>query len=61
LAWLVAFNDGHFESLDVDDITPLLEAFEEKARHTSLSLDDSREEWSTAVVDWLASIQGSTS
>jgi len=61
LAWLVAFNDGHFESIDVDDITQLLEAFEEKARHTSLSLDDSREEWCTAVADWIASIQGATS
>ncbi len=61
MAWLVAFNDGLFESVEVDAVTPLLQAFEQKARHTSLSLDDSREEWSTAVADWFAAIQEKSS
>lgn len=54
LAWLIAFNDGLFEPLETDAISPLLEAFEQQTRHTSLGLDSPREQWSAAAADWLS-------
>ncbi len=53
LAWLVAFNDGLFESTDTDAISPLLSVIEGAVRHTTLSLDSPREAWSAAVANWV--------
>ncbi|MGB5455676.1 MAG: F0F1 ATP synthase subunit alpha [Gammaproteobacteria bacterium] len=53
LAWLVAFNDGHFETVEIDTIAALLKVIEGAVRHSTLSLDSPREEWSAAVVSWL--------
>jgi len=60
LAWLVAFNDGLFESVELDAITPLLKAFEDRACHTTLCLDSPREQWCTAVADWLSACKESS-
>ena len=54
MAWLVAFNDGLFEGADPDAIPTLLAALEGPVRHTTLSLDTPREEWSAAVASWLS-------
>ena len=53
MAWLVAFNDGLFEATDPDAISTLLTELEGRVRHTALSLDAPREEWSAAVAGWL--------
>ena len=53
MAWLVAFNDGLFEATDPDAISTLLTVLEDRVRHTALSLDTPREEWSAAVAGWL--------
>ena len=53
MAWLVAFNEGLFEQADPDEMETLLERFEHAARQTSLNLDSPREQWVTAVADWL--------
>ncbi len=53
MAWLVAFNDGHFEETDPDTISALLATLEEPARLTTLNLDAPREEWSATVANWL--------
>ncbi len=53
MAWLVAFNDGLFEATDPDAISALLAELEDRVRHTALSLDTPREEWSAAVASWL--------
>ncbi|MCG6936170.1 MAG: F0F1 ATP synthase subunit alpha [Proteobacteria bacterium] len=55
LAWLVAFNDGLFEDVDLDAIPSFLETLEEEVRRSMLSLDSPREEWSAAVANWLSS------
>ena len=60
LAWLVAFNDGLFEDLDVDAITPLLEALEKAVRCSAPSIDSPRDEWSAAVANWLSQPMPST-
>jgi F-type H+-transporting ATPase subunit alpha len=53
MAWLVAFNDGLFEATSSGEISTLLAALEEGVRHTELSLDAPRDEWSSAVASWL--------
>ena len=58
MAWLVAFNDGLFKDAELDTISVLLAALEEPVRHTTLSLDSPREEWSTAVASWFSSRSG---
>ena len=54
LAWLVAFNDGLFDGVDLNAIAPLLEVLEKQAQHSTLSLDSPREDWRSAVAAWLA-------
>jgi F-type H+-transporting ATPase subunit alpha len=54
MAWLVAFNDGLFEAVDLEEISAVLAALEGAARLTTLSLDSPREEWSAAVASWLS-------
>jgi F-type H+-transporting ATPase subunit alpha len=56
MAWLVAFNDGHFEGVELEKIPVLLAALEKQAPHTSLNLESPREQWSDAVVEWLSHI-----
>ena len=58
LAWLVAFNDGLFEATDPDAIPTLFAVLEDRVRHTALSLDTPREEWSAAVASWLPNQPG---
>ena len=53
MAWLVAFNDDLFKATDPDAISTLLTVLEDRVRHTALSLDTPREEWSAAVAGWL--------
>jgi len=53
IAWLVAFNDGKFDSVDPDAISPLLVMLEKAIQHTLLTLDSPREEWSAAVAKWV--------
>lgn len=60
MAWLVAFNDGLFDSANADAISALLAGLEKSVRLTSLNLDSPREEWSAAVAGWLASARQGT-
>ncbi|MDX1301257.1 F0F1 ATP synthase subunit alpha [Photobacterium sp.] len=55
LAWLVAFNDGHFNHIERKKIRSLLDILEHQAQKTSLTLDSPRDKWSHAVTDWLSS------
>jgi len=54
MAWLVAFNEGLFEQTDPDEMHRLLESLEQAVRQTSLNLDSPREQWVTAVANWLS-------
>jgi F-type H+-transporting ATPase subunit alpha len=55
MAWLVAFNEGLFEQTNPDEVRTLLESLEQAVRQSSLNLDSPREQWRTAVADWLSS------
>jgi F-type H+-transporting ATPase subunit alpha len=54
LVWLIAFNDGLFETVEPDAMPDHLATLEAAAVHTSLDLDSPREEWSTAIANWLS-------
>jgi F-type H+/Na+-transporting ATPase subunit alpha len=54
LAWLIAFNDGCFDAVEPDALPALLAALESASRRTGLGLDSPREEWRTAIADWLS-------
>ena len=56
LAWLVAFNDGLFDAMDIDAIPAALETLRTRVQDSSLVLDTEREQWSRAVADWLGSV-----
>jgi hypothetical protein len=53
MAWLVAFNDGHFNERKPGDLGPLLAGLCERAADGELELGDERERWSDAVSGWL--------
>jgi len=53
LAWLVAFNDGHFAKLEERPLREALRRLFAGAAAGALTLEDSREDWSTAVTGWL--------
>jgi F-type H+-transporting ATPase subunit alpha len=53
IAWLVAFNEGLFEGVAPGRIPQRLATLEEHVRQTRLDLDSPREDWSTAVCEWL--------
>jgi F-type H+-transporting ATPase subunit alpha len=54
LAWLVAFNDGGFDVVDLEAIPSLLATLEESVRDTSLDLESPRDDWSAAVRAWIS-------
>ncbi len=53
LAWLVAFNDGSFDVVDLEAVPRLLATLEQSVRNTSLDLESPRDEWSAAVRQWV--------
>lgn len=53
MAWLVAFNDGLFDNQETDAIPELLAPIEQGLKSSALDLDSPREEWSTAVSEWI--------
>lgn len=54
LAWLIAFNDGRFDSSEPEQVPARFERLSRAAQHSSLSLDNARDEWSGAVSSWLS-------
>jgi F-type H+-transporting ATPase subunit alpha len=54
MAWLVAFNDGRFDAIEPEDIPARLKTLETRVGASGLTLDSPREQWATAVADWLA-------
>jgi F-type H+-transporting ATPase subunit alpha len=53
LAWLVAFNDGHFDGRDEDEIEAMLETLTSGASSGEPGLGADRGRWAKAVAGWL--------
>jgi len=54
MAWLVAFNEGLFDKVDLEAIPALLERLALHVRQSELTLDDDHARWAEAVSAWLA-------
>ena len=55
LAWLISFNEGLF--IDVEHLPALLKTLTERVSLTTLTLDSPRNEWLSALTDWLSTNQ----
>ncbi|HGF1595692.1 F0F1 ATP synthase subunit alpha [Legionella waltersii] len=53
LAWLIAYNEGLFDEMNLETITPALKKIERAIKKDTLSLESPREEWLNAVSTWL--------
>jgi hypothetical protein len=53
MAWLVAFNDGLFDAIDVDSIPVLLDSLRSEIEHSTRTLGDPRQDWADTVSAWL--------
>jgi len=58
MAWLVAFNDRHFDDTELEHVPALLETLMLRNRQSSLTLDDLRDDWARAVDSWLPTEHG---
>ena len=60
LAWLVAFNDGCFDGVDPEDIAKQFDTLVQHTRHTGLTLDSPREQWSDLISNCLSCTERKT-
>lgn len=60
LAWLIAFNEGIFSDYETSKLPSLLKKLEHKVSLSTLTLDSPRDEWKTALTDWLSASHGPT-
>jgi len=58
MAWLVAFNDGLFDTVELESIPQLLSGLQSGLQHAALTLDSPRDQWTKAVSAWLAPAPG---
>lgn len=58
LAWLIAYNDGMFDEMKLEDIRPRLITLREKLEDSNLTLSNSRELWSNALKNWFNIVGG---
>ena len=54
MSWLVAFNDGLFDNIELDEIKQQLTILQHYSNQTELTLDSPRKQWCEAVNIWLA-------
>jgi F-type H+-transporting ATPase subunit alpha len=56
LAWLIAFNDNLFDPLELEQVEEALAGLAQCVAQGQLTLESAREDWSTAVADWLRKV-----
>ena len=57
LAWLVAYNDGLFDEINLDLIPLCLGKIEQQIKSCDLTLASLREQWKNSVGQWLGEWQ----
>lgn len=53
LAWMVSYNEGMFDHLEMNAISACLKYLAECVATSQLTLSDSREQWGLAVTAWM--------
>lgn len=54
MAWLVAYNSGLFDNVDLDLLPDLLQHLQQQVELSDLSLEDDRGKWLTTLRSWIA-------
>jgi len=57
MAWLVAFNAGLFDELELESLPPILARLQQQVAGSGLHLEDERGQWLEAVRHWLGAEQ----
>ncbi len=52
MSWMVAFNDGLFDTIKIEDISVFLSTLKKRVAQSGLRLDKPREDWVSAVSGW---------
>lgn len=58
VAWLLAFNDGLFSAVELEQVHQRLEVLRHKLHDSTLSLDSPREQWRDMLRQWLDLSEG---
>jgi len=53
MAWLVAFNEGLFDNLVLEQVKPRLAHLQEQVEHASLNINEGRDQWKMLIHTWL--------
>jgi len=53
MAWLVAYNEGLFDNIELDAVKPRLAALQEQVEHARVNIEEGREQWKNLVHVWL--------
>lgn len=56
LAWMVAYNEGLFDSIATSEIPDRLRHIAQCVAQSALTLSDSREQWQQAVAKWMKEV-----
>jgi F-type H+-transporting ATPase subunit alpha len=56
MAWLVAYNEGMFDQLELDQVKPCLQFLQEQIARTKLSIEEGHEQWKILIHKWLSKI-----
>ncbi len=49
MAWLVAYNEGYFDNIDLAQVKPQLTLLQEKIAHAHISIEEGRDQWKSIV------------
>ncbi len=52
MSWMVAFNDGLFDEMKIEDVSVFLSTLKKQVAQSGLRLDKPREDWVSAVSGW---------
>ena len=54
MAWLVAYNEGLFDNLELERVKPRMELLQRQVERAGLSIDEGRDQWKSLVHAWLS-------
>ena len=54
MAWLVAYNEGLFDNIELGRVKPRMELLQRQVERAGLSIDEGRDQWKSLVHAWLS-------
>ncbi len=60
MAWLVAYNEGLFDNVELRQVKQRMELLQRQVEHARVSIDEGRDQWKSLVHAWLSEEGGST-